>query len=301
MTEIPLYNTFAKIEPINKGMSGDKKYYIETIDGRNLLLRIADISEYNQKKVEFEIVQNMAKLGVPMSSPIDFGICDDNKNVYTLLSWIDGDEIEIILPTLQEVDQYALGVKSGEILRKIHDFPAPKSASDWSERYFSVINERIEAFRFEGVSFEGDDIILSYLDTNKHLLKNRPQSYHHGDYHMGNMILSRDGQLYIIDWHTVDFNNYGDPWYEFNRIGIEFPAFASGQIDGYFNHKPPEEFWRLMAYYLATSAITSIVWSKYFAPERLQSILSLNTDILQWFNNMEYLVPKWYLKDLWKE
>jgi hypothetical protein len=28
MREIPLYNTFEKIEPINKGMSGDKKYYV---------------------------------------------------------------------------------------------------------------------------------------------------------------------------------------------------------------------------------------------------------------------------------
>ncbi|MDU4891441.1 MAG: hypothetical protein E6344_14985 [Clostridium sp.] len=50
MREIPLYNTFEKIEPINKGMSGDKKYYIETTDGEHLLLRLANFSEYNQKK-----------------------------------------------------------------------------------------------------------------------------------------------------------------------------------------------------------------------------------------------------------
>lgn len=32
MTQIPLYNTFSKIQPITKGMSGNKKYYIETVD-----------------------------------------------------------------------------------------------------------------------------------------------------------------------------------------------------------------------------------------------------------------------------
>lgn len=111
---------------------------------------------------------------------------------------------------------------------------------------------------------------------------------------MGNMIQSKDGSLFVIDWHTVDFNNYGDPWYEFNRLGIDFPAFASGQIDGYFNHKPPEGFWRLFAYYLSTSAITSIVWSKHFAPERLHSILNLNRDILHWFDAMRNVVPIWY-------
>lgn len=50
MKEIPIYNTFAKIKPIEKGMSGDKKYYIETVDGKHLLLRIADFSVLNQKK-----------------------------------------------------------------------------------------------------------------------------------------------------------------------------------------------------------------------------------------------------------
>ena len=34
MREIPLYNTFKKINPIKKGMSGDKKYYIEDENGK---------------------------------------------------------------------------------------------------------------------------------------------------------------------------------------------------------------------------------------------------------------------------
>jgi len=84
-----------------------------------------------------------------------------------------------------------------------------------------------------------DDI--SHREKNRSLLKNRPQCRHHGDYHEGNMIFSESGELFVIDWHTVDFDNYGDPWYEFNRIGSVYPAFASGQIDGYFQGKPPED------------------------------------------------------------
>lgn len=294
MREIPLYNTLKKIELINKGMSGDKKYYIETVDGKHLLLRLADFSEYNQKKTEYELIKNMINLDVSMPSPVDFGICNEGKSVYTLLSWIEGDEVETTLSTLTEKEQYKLGIKAGETLRKIHSLPAPEEIPDWSVRYFSVMNERLEAFRSEGVPFEGDKIILDYIETNKSLLENRPQCYHHGDYHRGNMIHSKDGSLFVIDWHTVDFNNYGDPWYEFNRLGIDFPAFASGQIDGYFNHKPPEEFWRLLAYYLSTSAITSIVWAKYFAPEILPSILNLNKDILHCFDAMRNVIPIWY-------
>ena len=46
MKDIPNFDTFMKIEPIHKGWSGDKKYYVETKDGERLLLRISDISSY---------------------------------------------------------------------------------------------------------------------------------------------------------------------------------------------------------------------------------------------------------------
>lgn len=297
MIEIPRYDTFLKIDPITKGMSGDKKYYIETVDGKHLLLRVADLSEYSQKRTEYEIMKHLVSLGVPMSSPIDFGTCDNGKSVYTLLNWIDGVEVETILPKLTNEKQYILGIESGKILQKIHSVPSMDISDNWAKRYWSVMNPRLEAFCSEGIPFAGDSSILDYLKSNRELLNNRPQCYHHGDYHTGNMIQSETGQLQIIDWHTVDFDNCGDPWYEFNRIGIEYPAFASGQIDGYFNHEVPDEFWRLFSYYVAASAITSIVWAKYFAPERIHEILKLNTDILYWFDNMKNPVPTWYVKD----
>ena len=297
MTEIPLYDTFSKIEPITKGMSGDKKYYIETVDGKHLLLRVADSSEYSQKRTEFEVMKHLVTFDVPMPSPIDFGTCDNGRCVYTLLSWVDGVEVEAILPNLTKAEQYKMGIEAGKILQKIHTFPSTDVDDNWAERYYSVIDPRLEAFRSEGIPFVGDTIILNYLESNRDLLNNRPQCHHHGDFHMGNIIQSDTGRISIIDWHTVDFDNCGDPWYEFNRIGLEFAAFASGQIDGYFNHEVPEKFWRLLAYYLAASAITSIVWAKYFAPERIQGILKLNTEILCWFDDMKNPVPTWYLRD----
>lgn len=60
-------------------MSGDKKYYIETVDGKHLLLRLADFSEYNQKKTEYEVIKNMIKHDVPMPFPVDFGIYNERK------------------------------------------------------------------------------------------------------------------------------------------------------------------------------------------------------------------------------
>jgi serine/threonine-protein kinase len=59
----------------------------------------------------------------------------------------------------------------------------------------------------------------------------------------------------------------------------------------------PVKFWKLLAYYLAASTITSIVWAKYFAPERVQAILKMNTDILYWFDGMKNPIPTWYFRE----
>ena len=105
MQDIKSYSTFAKIEPVNKGYSSDKKYYIETADGQKLLLRVSDISEYDNKREEFEIIKQVAALGVPMSQPLDFGTCDQGQSVYSLLTWCDGEDAETILPGLTEDEQ----------------------------------------------------------------------------------------------------------------------------------------------------------------------------------------------------
>lgn len=49
MEEIKNYETFKTIEKINKGWSNDKKYFVETCFGEQLLLRIADVSMHNDK------------------------------------------------------------------------------------------------------------------------------------------------------------------------------------------------------------------------------------------------------------
>jgi len=69
MNGIKNYNTFTEIGPVNKGWSSDKRYYIETSDGRKLLLRVADISKYDRKKAEYKMMKQVAALGVPMSQP----------------------------------------------------------------------------------------------------------------------------------------------------------------------------------------------------------------------------------------
>ena len=48
------------------------------------------------------------------------------------------------------------------------------------------------------------EAFLKYIAENRHLLKNRPQTYQHGDYHIGNMMIDRNEILTIIDFDRDD-------------------------------------------------------------------------------------------------
>jgi len=99
-----MHQRFIRIEPITKGWSSDKKYCVTSADGTKYLLRISPIEQYERKKAEFEMMRRVASLGVPMCQPVEFGICDEV--VYSLQSWIDGDDAESKIPMMSDTEQY---------------------------------------------------------------------------------------------------------------------------------------------------------------------------------------------------
>ena len=290
------FEVFTKVEPITKGWSEDKKYCVTTEEGTKYLLRITPISRYETRKSLFAMLERVAALDIPMCVPVEFGTCDNG--VYSLQRWIDGEDLEAVLPLLSETEQYVLGFKSGEIARKMHTIPAPKTQEDWASRFNRKTDMKIQKYHECGLRFEGDDYVIAYIERNRHLLENRPQCFQHGDYHVGNMMLE-SGELKIIDFDRYDF---GDPWEEFNRIvwsATASPHFATGQLRGYFGGEPPLEFFKLLAFYIASNTLSSIYWAVPYGPSDLDTMMKQAQDVLTWFDNMKNPVPTWYLKDFY--
>ena len=285
---------FPIIEPITKGWSEDKKYCVTDTDGTKYLLRITPISRYETRKSLFSMLERVAALDMPMCLPIEFGTCNDG--VYSIQSWIDGEDLESVMPLLTETEQYVLGLKSGEIIKKMHTIPAPENQEEWAARFNRKTDTKIQEYNECGLRFNGDDYVLAYIEQNRHLLNNRPQCFQHGDYHVGNMMLEND-ELKIIDFDRYDF---GDPWEEFNRIvwsAAASPYFATGQLRGYFGGEPPIEFFKLLAFYIASNTLSSIYWAMPFGQSDLDTMMKQSQDVLEWFDNMRNPVPTWYLKD----
>ena len=205
------------------------------------------------------MMQKLAILNIPMCLPIEFGLCNDEKIVYSLQSFIDGDEAEKILPELSKEEQYKFGITAGEILKKIHSIEAPSNQELWSSKFNRKATNNINKYKKCGIFTKGDNKFINYIEENRHLLDNRPQFFQHGDYHIGNMIISTEGrQLTIIDFNRFDF---GDPWEEFNRVVWSAQLsteFASGIINSYFEGNIPIEFWKLLALYISSNSLSSI-------------------------------------------
>ncbi|NLG25736.1 MAG: phosphotransferase [Clostridiales bacterium] len=292
---IPGSEDWRLVEPVEGGWSGDRKYRVLTGDGDRLLLRVSPGDRRDRKAREFQALCEMDVLTLWMSRPVDFGDCADGR-VYTLLTYLTGDMAEEALPALPPALQYRLGIAAGEALRAIHTLPAPPDAEDWAARYHRKIDRKIEMLAACPLSVPGADDMLRFVADHRHLAAGRPQTFQHGDFHVGNLIISGD-RVGVIDFDRLD---WGDPWEEFNRVvwcAMVSPAFASGRVVGYFGGDPPREFFALMALYVAVNQLSSAPWAMQFGDADVQKMLTQAALVTGWYDRFRTVVPSWYRRE----
>jgi aminoglycoside phosphotransferase (APT) family kinase protein len=290
--DIPNHHLWQSIKPVNKGWSRDKKFHIITDEGDHLLLRMSDQATYSFKKKEYEIINKVSELDFHMSRPLDFGLC--HEGVYMLLTWVEGVDLEMILPSLSPLDQYNLGYKAGQILSDIHNLDYEGESFDWYQAFTKKIDKKIQAYESCSLKYDQGHLFIDYIEKSKALLKNRPLSLHHGDYHVGNMIYTPQGQIGIIDFNRYDF---GDPYEEFNRIvwDVEVsPYFARGRIDGYFKGQVPIDFFKLLALYISNNTLSSLPWAINYGQKEIETMKHQAKKVLDMYDGFNRVIPKWY-------
>lgn len=151
---------------------------------------------------------------------------------------------------------------------------------------------------FLDINFPEIEPFIDYIQSHQFLLQDRPISLCHGDYHVGNMMIDlKTKELVIIDFGSLEI---GDPLEEFNRMiwtAQLSEKFATGLINGYFNGKNiPDVFWKLMAYYMACDVVGSIPWAVNYGNDQLTIMLERAKIVLDWFDNFERVIPKFYKK-----
>lgn len=285
-------NRFQRVEKIDKGWSSDEKYCVVDAKGEKYLLRKTIKEQKERKLQEFLVMQKIAELGIFMCQPLEF--FEDDQHVYALQSWIDGRSLDEVLPLCSTAEQYEYGVRAGQMFAQIHTIQEEGIDQTWEVSFNQKIDRKIQLYEECPIKFENGHLFIEYLNQNRFLLKGRPTKLQHGDYHAGNMMVDTGGILYVIDFEKFD---YGDPWEEFNRLifSVEASAsFARGMLDGYFNNHIPAEFWPLLALYTVTNIVGSLSWAKQFSEEDVEKMQIHAKNILNWYDNMNQVVPKWY-------
>lgn len=298
INDIPRYKEWINISIPMCGWSTNLKYRVKDINGNDYILRVSDISSFDVKKHEYENITRLSQYDILMPKPIEFGLCNNGKHVYMLLTWIDGVAVEDVINNLNDQLQYQLGYLSGNLLRKIHDYSPAASKENWGTIYRKNIDTIIADYYKVNIPIHHEHEIMDYINANKYLLDNRLQVIRHGDFHVGNLIITQENNIGVIDF---DKCAVGDAWEEFS--GIVWAArlskkFARGQVDGYFSGDVPDEFFQLLAMYIGIYTLEHVVRSysnhKDKNPQYLESIYC-NTDFMsKIFNNYNTYIPNWY-------
>jgi len=282
------------VEGISKGWSTDCKYLVKTADSVLFLLRISDGKKYAAKKREYEMIRKYSKLGFPMSMPVDFGICNGGENVYMLLTWVWGRDLEEVLSGLPEQEQYELGREAGRILKKIHSVEVAACDQPKETKKAKKLSQ-LSRYEESQVRIDGDETAIKYVRENIDRIWKTKPVYLHGDYHPGNLIYQNDGSIGVIDFNRWEV---GDPYEEFYKLesfGIEQSIpYCVGQIDAYFDDNIPEDFWAVNAIYVAHASLSSIKWAEKFGQKDVDAMVKRCRRAFDDYDDFKVCVPRWY-------
>ena len=278
-------------EFIQKGYSEEMKYKVKA--DKKYFLKVSPLSFTKKKDLEVKYISALEKeIKFPKLVEMKF----ETNSILSLYEWIDGVDIRDYASKLTGKELYQYGMQAGAFLKKIHSLSIEESSVNWQEYYIQKSKKKIHSFRKLNKNFAEIEMFIDFIQSHQSLLKDRPISLCHGDYHVGNMMIELETKkLVIIDFGSLEI---GDPMEEFNRMiwnAQLSEEFATGLINGYFNGKNiPDDFWKLMAYYMACDVVGSIPWAVNYGNDQLITMLERAKLVLDWFDDFERMIPKFY-------
>ncbi len=283
------------IYPFNEGWSDDDKFIVETESEDKYLLRLSNIDKASRAKRQVKIIEQAIAASIPTQIVVDHGTCLDDEKYFILLKWIEAEPLLDKILSYSEDTQYNLGRTAGQYLQKIHQFSTTYSTGlDWDVLFNRKIDKKLEMYENCPLKYDRDQELIEAVQTYRKKLSSTPQVVHHGDYHLGNMLVDKNDVIYIIDY---DRHDVGDAFDEFNRMPFNYdvsPRFASGLVDAYFNDEVPHEFWEMLCLYTATNALSALPWALRFGDDEITTIKHQTESLYRQYNDFNSVIPAWY-------
>ena len=289
-TIITKYN-IKKYEELKLGWSKDTKYILTDKNNNKFMLRVSDKSLHTKRLRQFNLLNEISCFNINCPKPIEYGIIDDK--VYMLLTYMEGNPAETEIIKYSNIEQYNLGLEAGKILKIIHSYDKESDTLTWWEKYEPKSIRKINTYLDTELKHNDYEFLINYYKENIHLMENRPQILTHGDYHLGNMLIHKN-HIVVIDFDKM---NFADPYDEFkpycwNVLRSEY--FETGLINGYFDNKIPEDFFKMLKFYTIESLISHLPWAMTFGEEEVKTAYMIYNKVIEWYDNFKLEIPTWY-------
>jgi len=293
---IPHFNEWKELEELTGGNSKECKYRLIDAKGQACILRVSQVDRFHLKHQEYANLVRLEPFNLSIPKPLQFGLCNNGSHLYMLLSWIEGTTVSSLLPTMTEIEQFDVGTRCGATLRELHQLSLVRSSMDWSQRYREIEQDILLKYAQSPIRLHNESLGFSYLESHRSLLQNRPFVIKHGDYHAANLIVTPNNDIGIIDFDRCMIS---DPYEEFAILvwtAEHHPAYARGQIAGYFQNRIPDDFYPLLAYYITVYAFEHVSWALGYGKHSEDTIQKTAEGILDLYDGYRCLLPKWYTK-----
>ena len=280
------------IKPIHKGFSKDQKYMIDD----RYLLRMFSSDEVPQRQQEVEIVTQLAQYSDYIPKVIQSGRWEKCKMGYMLLEYMPGTDGVEALPLLSLQQQYEAGYQAGEELYKLHQYRAPTNLPNWYTMKKAKNDRYLQQLEQVNIDPKIKQLVTHYIHQHEHLMKDRPSTFQHDDFHPSNLIIHEGVFAGIIDFGRMD---WGDPIHDLQKLGFfSVPVsveWSKGIIDGYHHGEAiPSSFWQLLSLYEAIHIVSAWVWGAKLGKEQYELLFNSSMNVLDYYDFFQSSIPSWY-------
>ena len=281
-----------KCDKLEKGWSKDEKFILVDITNNKYILRVSDTSLYEKRFNQYNLLKSLLHYNINCPKPLDFGYLNDNK-IYMLISYMEGEVAEEKIIKYSNIDQYRLGVEAGIIMKKLHNYNG-KTDESWWNKYKEKAIRKIDVYNNSMLKHKNSEFLIEYYKKNIYLMENRPQVLTHGDFHLGNMLI-HENHIVVLDFDKM---NYADPFDEFKpyywNVCIS-KYFETGLINGYFENKIPEDFFKILKFYTIEVLISHLPWAMTFGEKEVKIAFEMYDNVNEWYEDFNLEVPNWYM------
>ncbi|UCZ53441.1 aminoglycoside phosphotransferase family protein [Bacillus shivajii] len=203
----------SRVVGLMKGFSYDEKYVIDD----QHLLRIFSTDDLERRKNEFDTIKKVGDYSTYVPTALEFGVLEERNVAYMILTYLPGTDAEAAMSQLTREEQYEAGFQSGEELQKLHKVQAPAGYPSW----WSVKKKKSDRYLNELKNVPMDEkikrMLQTYIFENEDIMKRRPNTFQHDDFHPSNLIIHNKKFAGIIDFQRMD---WGDPIHDLQKLGF---------------------------------------------------------------------------------